>query len=991
MTPGLGVSCSTLECSKTQYFKPCSKFSDSTCVNCSTCAIGKYLVSCTSDTSQRCADCTNKYELCSVTNGSVSVYTSPGILQSNCTWRCVSGYYQSGDMCRPCTVSTCATGTYRTACTSNSDGACVPCSGLPEYATFITAGTPYDTDNCNWTCNEGYYLNLSKCIACQQPSSCARGTYIVKCTKTENYKCAACVQVENADFFQQGSCDTRCVSGYFDNGTMYGSKYCAPCSQGVTCSRGGILQNCRADRDARCTQCNEGQYETNSGCVACNTTQCSVIGTYRSICVGATTDSQCLACTQGPLNSFYTSPGSLGMDDCLWLCNSGFERKFDSAQNESFCLPCSAGSYSFIGDLQCRSCIAGTYSGLTGATTADTCSKCPQGKYSTKERAISISMCVDCDVGTYQGGQGSSSCYPCPQDTYGTVPSATSQSQCIVCRTLDTSTRQKVGQKFFTACICNVDYYRIDNQTDQCQKCPPGLACNGYNYVVPVVNQSLWKAIKIGELDFYKLHFCPRGYYFSDLHSSVTDPGANQILATQQCTACNAGEECITPPCVSCSNCLPGTFKSCSGPTDCLECKANTFQPMNGSLVCEQCPQGTTTNGKTGSVLQNVCVCDLSHYDLGQGCQLCPAGMLCYGNSTAIPVALYEGLPEWIVTTDAYGNKKFNLTFCPKGYHIAGSIEHPSQMKCSPCLAGYECVDPPCYGECLQCRPGFWKSEKVLFPEFVPGSESEPVSGQYSRLWVEKPCASCPVNTYRQLAGGTEVGSCTVCPPKSTTLGLLNRSAESDCRCDIFYYALATSQTSSLTCSDCPQGAVCTSDRSCAFGLLGPETFEFGNRQSNLSCTNPSDPIYGSWMRNDAGEYRLEYCLPGFTMQKSEYTATADKCIECPPTTYLQETVYSPSVTCRQCPIGATCPGGSQVIPNSGYWKMQDNLLRRDSSVVQKARVFQCNAGVCGPGGVCLNNRTGPVLYDLLRFQCFSFDFRLFWPGVWSMPSRLCI
>ena len=967
------VSCSTLACSQAQYFKPCSKFLDSTCLNCSTCAIGQYLVGCTSGTNQQCSNCTNKYEICGITNGSVSVYIGPGMLQSDCTWVCVSGYYRSGDMCRPCTASTCGTGTYRTACTSSDDGACAQCSGLPEYAIFVSAGTPYDVDNCNWTCNEGYYLNSSKCNACQQPSSCARGTYIVQCTKTENFKCAACAPVEKSDYIRQGSCDTRCVSGYFDNGTRYGTKYCAQCSQGVTCSGNQTLQNCTADHDARCIQCDIGKYETNSVCVACNATQCSVNGTYRGICNGATADSQCLTCTHGPLNSYYTSPGSLGMDDCLWLCNAGFERKFDSSQSANFCSPCPAGSYSLFGDLQCRSCSAGTYSGLTGATTAGTCEKCSQGKYSSTERAISMSVCVDCDVGTYQGSHGSSSCDPCPKDSYGTVQGATSQSQCTACRTIDTSTRQKVGQKFFTACICNLDYYRIDNKTDQCQKCPPGLTCNGYDYVVPVVNQSLWSVIKIGGIDFYRLHFCPRGYYYSDLHSlSVTDPGANAILASQQCTACTAGVECINPPCSSCSNCLPGTFKSCSGPTDCLECKADTFQAMNGSLVCEQCPDGTTTNGRTGSVGQNVCICDLSNYDLqiGEGCQLCPAGMQCFGNSTVIPVALYAGVPEWKITTDTDRKKKYNLTFCPGGYYIAGSIAHPGQMQCSLCLAGYECVDPPCYGACQQCKPGFWKSEKVLYPYFVPRSKFEPVSGQYSRLWVEEPCASCPINTYRQLEGGTEVGSCTTCPPKSTTGGLLNRTAAEDCRCDMFFYAQATSRTSSLTCADCPQGAVCASDRSCALGLLGPETFVFGNKQSSLSCPDSSDPVHGGWVRNGSGEYRLEYCLPGFTMQKSEFIATADKCIECPPTSYLQETVYSPSVVCRPCPIGATCPGGSQVIPNPGYWKMPDG--RRDSRIVPKARVFQCDAGVCKSGGICINNRTGPVLSNVFCFCCFQ-------------------
>ena len=109
------VSCSRLLCTQAQYFMPCTALLDSVCLNCSTCSIGKYLSGCSSKTDEKCLDCRNKYELCGLLNDSVSVYTSPGMLQSDCSWMCVSGYYRSGDMCRLCTASTCSTGQYRTA------------------------------------------------------------------------------------------------------------------------------------------------------------------------------------------------------------------------------------------------------------------------------------------------------------------------------------------------------------------------------------------------------------------------------------------------------------------------------------------------------------------------------------------------------------------------------------------------------------------------------------------------------------------------------------------------------------------------------------------------------------------------------------------------------------------------------------------------------------------------------------------------------------
>ena len=964
---GKCLPCNTAVCSLTQYKKPCTADSDAACLNCSTCDVGKYLIGCQSGRDQTCLDCSNKYEICGAINGSISMYTSPGVLQSNCLWKCIDGYYRSGDMCRLCTTTSCGVGLYRAACAPNADAPCVPCSGLQDHAAFFTAGAPYNVDNCQWACIDSYYLqqtgNSSKCVACLQPSSCAKGMYIAQCTRTENYKCVACPTILHADFIRAGACDFKCTSGFYRNGTQ-----CVPCSQNVTCSGGQSLIECTADHDVLCTICSPGlQYElrdSGSGvnsiqCVPCDRTQCNQTGTYRTICP-ATTDSQCIACTQGVLHSYYTSAGSLGMDNCSWDCNPGFERKFDNIENSYLCLPCQAGSYSLLGDNQCRSCPAGTYSGLTGVSTADACEKCQQGTYSTIEQATSSRVCLDCEVGTYQETEGQSSCNPCPKDTYGTTTAATSQSQCLACRTLDTSTRQAVGQKFKTACICNPNYYRINNATDQCQKCPPGLVCNGYDFVVPVVNQSVWNITHIGENDYYRLLFCPRGYYYQELFSfNPRDPNAVGILSAQQCTSCDAGTECTQPPCLSCSKCKPGRFKSCPGPTDCVECKADTYEPRNGSLTCLQCPKGTTTNGYSGSDSDTQCVCDTKNYDLGQGCQTCPAGLTCFGNSTAIPILLDVGEPIWKIDVDTDGIQKYNLTFCPQGYFIAGSISLPGQMQCVACSAGYECVTPPCYGACFKCNPGFWKSSSILYPDYVPRSHFDQIEGQYTRPWIEEPCSSCPVNTYRSFSGGTEIGSCSTCPPKATTGGLLNRTSIADCRCDIFYYAQATSQTSALTCTDCPQGGVCASDRSCTFGRLPRETFTIGDRQANLSCNDPIDLIFGGWIRNSTGEYRLEYCPPGYILQRSEFTATADKCIECPTNTYSLEIVYSPSVQCKPCPIGASCPGGDKVIPDPGYWQMP--TARRDGGIAGKAVVYQCPPGVCDAGGTCLYNRTGPV------------------------------
>jgi hypothetical protein len=964
---GICKSCSSNVCGRAQYKWPCSANADGMCLNCSECPTGKFLVGCQNNKDQVCMDCTNKYEICYQINNSVSVYTGPGLLQSNCTWMCVEGYYRMGDMCRLCTIDACGIGKYRTACTPNADGSCKVCSGLPNYATFITAGSPYNQDNCEWTCNQGFYVsekgNVSVCMECQPPNFCPKGQYIASCTKTENYKCVACAPVKWAIFTREGYCDFQCEEGYFKDGLG-----CTPCSQNLICADGQSLMNCTIDYDAQCTVCQVGvEYamlvpgNSTPLCIPCTDSPCIEVGMYRGMCL-STADSECLKCTNGPVHSFYTLSGSIGLNNCTWDCNAGFEKSLDVGSNAQFCSICPAGSYSSQGDSHCTLCTPGTYSGRTGATRPDTCLKCPQGTYSTALQATSSHICTQCDVGTYQENPGSTACEPCPVDTYGTISAATDLSQCLACRSMDTSTRHRTGQKFKTACICKERYYRIDNETDQCQICPPGLECNGFADVLPVVNGSIWNIIHVQDKDYYRLEYCPQGYYYRDLDLtgfSAQNPETITVLSTQRCTVCDAGVDCAKPPCTSCSNCVPGKYKSCAGPQDCMECKVDTFEAGNGSLSCSLCPKGTTTNGLLGSNNDKQCVCDSKNYDLGsgEGCQLCPAGLRCFGNSTVIPVVLDVGNSQWSIEMDTEGIRKYNLTFCPTGYFVAGSISEPGKLECVLCPAGEECVDPPCYGACVSCKPGFWKSSSILYSQQVPRSYFDPKMGLYARQWIEEPCASCPVNTYRSLPGGTEVGSCTTCPVKSTTSGLLNRTSVDDCSCDIFYYAQMTSESSALVCSDCPQGAVCTSDRSCALGSLSSDTYQVGNMQTNLSCDSPGDRVFGGWLRNSTGEYRLQYCPPGFTLQRSEYTASVDRCNRCPTNTYLAETVYSPSVQCKSCPEGATCPGGDAVVPNPGFWKQSSG--RRDGNT--KVLVYKCPPGVCDDGGSCLNNRTGQV------------------------------
>ena len=513
--------------------------------------------------------------------------------------------------------------------------------------------------------------------------------------------------------------------------------------------------------------------------------------------------------------------------------------------------------------------------------------------------------------------------------------------------------------------------------------------------VFPVINGSIWNAFHFDDNDYYRLTYCPEDYDYADINTSITSSNIASIFPNQECSACLAGYECIHPPCLSCSKCLPGFYKECSGPTSCKPCGVNSYQPDIGSVLCTACPTGTTTKGEKGCVDVTRCVCDTQHYSLdGEGCLQCPAGLQCFGNESYTAIPLQFGESKWFLTNTS-GKQLLDLAYCPLGYFIAGTVSTPAQLQCVQCAAGFECVDPPCFGACTKCKPGFYKAATILLANAIAGASYDNTSGSYFIEWIQAPCAPCPVNSYRSLEGGTEVGSCTNCPDRSSTNGLNGSISLLDCKCEPFYYSqgISNSAGSQLVCGDCPLGCVCSSDRSCALGLLPQDTLVLGNVQTNLKCPNPNDVIVGTWLRIETGAYTLISCPPGYTMLVSNSSTTVDTCVICPAGSYLLDEVTSPSTTCKPCPIGASCPGGNVVIAQAGYW--QSSSSRR--GLLSQAVLYQCPVGYCGDNNTCLNDRVGPVSLfgSVLFLLCNAFlhtsEIKISFldAGLWALSRRV--
>eukprot|EP01080_Neovahlkampfia_damariscottae_P000518 gene518-8031_t len=147
-------------------------------------------------------------------------------------------------------------------------------------------------------------------------------------------------------------------------------------------------------------------------------------------------------------------------------------------------------------------------------------------------------------------------------------------------------------------------------------------------------------------------------------------------------TPCEAGKTASSYT-EACFLCPPGTFKPAAGLFDCIKCEEDTYNSFSGSLKCDKCEGNTTTNGLTGAITHNQCICQPGYYknpetetrsNSHQKCIECPSGAICPEYNTTVPFAkpgfwrsktdyttYYSCLPE-----DSCGG--FGAENCTEGY-----------------------------------------------------------------------------------------------------------------------------------------------------------------------------------------------------------------------------------------------------------------------------------------------------------------------------------
>jgi len=291
-------------------------------------------------------------------------YTSSGNGTNSCLWACNTGYYRSGNVCRP---NVCSPGQDSTCAITNGNGL-KTCNTLGSaFSSCTIAG-----------CGLDFYLNGGSCKAVGVGKySPSQDKQIFNCSNKPLY--ATYTSTGNGT----NSCEWSCNSGYYKSGNSCVVQTCSP----------GSKTSCTFANGAGQKTCNG----TGSGYNACVSTGCNLdyffeYGICKPVGIGAysaNNDKLKRVCTVKPTHAVFTSSGN-GTNNCSWACNSDRVRVGTTCPLKT-CEPGTSDSCTIangIGSKACNStgsaynaCVATgcrvDYSYLNGA-----CTQVPVGFYS---------------------------------------------------------------------------------------------------------------------------------------------------------------------------------------------------------------------------------------------------------------------------------------------------------------------------------------------------------------------------------------------------------------------------------------------------------------------------------------------------------------------------------------------------------------------------------------------------------------------------------
>ena len=860
-------------------------------------------------------------------------------------------------------------------------------------------------------CPNGTYADTtrsSECRICPQGRFCITGSSADPClpghycplgTKHELKKCPAGTYTPLSNLSDVGQC-TQCDPGKYCNlpgqttysGLCSAGFYCSlgvdtanptgnhtgiggVCPPGSHCPEGsGVPISCEAgtyaeqEGQASCTLCEAGYY-CLSNSITYRHTPC-LAGYYCPRTTKSALDFPC------PPGSYNPENGSVSILACL-SCRPGEYCEGQGLKEPTG--PCAAGWYCTGGSSSDKPTVS------SNVTLVSECS-CPAVNY-TGGKCWKGTFCPvgsdypsDCTPGMYCGEEGleapSGHCaegFYCSRGSYRPNP--------IECEAghycpNGTAVPYKCPEGHFSSTIGNT---KIEN----CDRCTPGLYCNGEALTTPTDQCSEGyycpegqTVAKPGGLECPKGHFCVVG---TDIPKPCRSGTYQDMNGAATCHKCPAGKYCDNTEANN-TGCL-FRFGQTQGVVIPSVCPVG-YYCRNATLSAYQhpCPRGTFSN-TSGLTEESQCQdCLLGEYCGSKGLTKpsgpCDAGYVCKrGASVSNPT---DGVTGYICPAGSYcPENSYQGTLCPRGT-FSNQTGLREQQQCEQCTPGQYCVTQGLTKPTGPCSAGYYCTLGAIVPD--------PVNKQYGdECWAGHYCEKgsvlprqCPSGTYLPTTKAEKVEDCISCnlgkfcfaPGQTNVTG----------NCSPGYYCMSGAKTSQptdgITGNKCPIGSFCpegsgSHQRCIATTYMDqegaevcydcPERYYCPGGEDRFDCPE------GFYCPRKTG-VNLEPCSVG-TFSTSRNLKNESECTPCSSGSYCdsfgQTNVTgfcSPGFYCTEgvdtstpnglhsgeggvCPVAHYCPEGSAQ-PSSCLAGTYNNLPG------------QATCFVCPAGYYCLENST---------------------------------
>ncbi|RUS80923.1 hypothetical protein EGW08_011304, partial [Elysia chlorotica] len=703
-------------------------------------------------------------------------------------------------------------------------------------------------------CPAGSYTDLTNQDVCQ---TCEAGYYCLSNSTT--YLSTPCPTGAYCPSGTEFAHQNDCPAGTYNNRTHGSSMFdCLPCTGGQYCGSAGL-----AEPTGPCSAgwyCESGAYSDrpspwvnvtaadgfNSTCPVYslnNTGDVCVPGTY---CPEGS--SQALPCPLGQYCENYAL--ALPSGNCYegFFCNgSASQPDPQPCSKGHYCpegttveVPCSPGTFSDregnANVTGCDPCTAGYYCLEYGLSTptgqCDAGFFCPEGQSVPRPTDLPCSpghFCLagshnqtGCPSGTYQPHWQQSDCDICPAgffckafgdyqdlDAANVTNGNVSYRGVSVPATCPAGSYCPEGTEFETHYLCPAGSYSnstgLSNAT-QCTPCDPGMFCLGEGNTSPsgpctAGHYCTQGAYTSTPTDGMTGDICPAGQFC--VEGSITGQGCpvgtfstrTGLTNSSECELCTPGHYCGITGLTAVSNTCWGGFYCSLGSEERAPiaqtfgdvCPAGSYCP-NGTAVPAPCPSGTYLDTTGASDVGDCIMCSPGFYCESTGqtnyTGPCADGYYCsLGANTSTP------------TDGSTGD------ICPEGFYCSGGadspvpcpnatfVNHTGASYCYTCPAGSYCVNRDRADDCLQ---GYYCPEGT-------GADLQP----------------CPLGTFGNTTGLSEVGHCTQCTGGyyCGTPG----SPDVDGPCTAGYYCESGVDTATPTDSnvhtgvggECPVGSYC--------------------------------------------------------------------------------------------------------------------------------------------------------------------------------------